>query len=474
MGNLRNRCLWLLLAYFLGIGAAFAETIPATLTVVPTSPYFTHPHIGGGATRYSTSDEVCNALALQIGHVEGWAYTNYSGGGTCRTRQASGSIGDYYVNYVRTVGCPADAPLSNGECKKYTCPDNTYTLDPLGVPAPTCTKQAQPCPTGIAAGPGYFDLGADGKGYSSCVNGCKAQFSGTWPAGIDRNSQKLYGLGQFDYFGGNVGECTGGGPSAASSAPQSPKPPCQASEGVLTSTSGTVACVPEGTPGKSTPSVNTEKKTETYPDGSTKTTETTTTKDPATGAQSTSEKVTNSPGAAGGTQSGEPGTTTATSDKKGSGGQDGKGDDESSDLCDRKPNLAICKQSSFSGGCDAPPSCEGDAAICAAAKAAHELKCSAEKKDGITDIGDKLTQGIDTNSGNLPDPANPQVVDVSQLTYTTTGGTCPPDLVFNVGGRASTISMANVCNIGGMLGNIGVALSLVIAGFIVVGAIRNS
>lgn len=102
------------------------------------------------------------------------------------------------------------------------------------------------------------------------------------------------------------------------------KPPCAASEGVMTSSSGTVACVPEGTPTARKPEIETKKKTETFPDGSKKETTETTTKDPLTGAQTTTSSTTTTgkpDGTAG--QAGTPGVSGATSD---SGGEDGDGD----------------------------------------------------------------------------------------------------------------------------------------------------
>lgn len=95
-------------------------------------------------------------------------------------------------------------------------------------------------------------------------------------------------------------------------------PPCGASEGVMTSSSGTVACVPEGTPTARKPEVEKKQKTETFPDGTQKTTETTQTTDPATGASGTTTKTTSTGG-----QSGSAGTTTTS---ESSSGKDANGD----------------------------------------------------------------------------------------------------------------------------------------------------
>ncbi|MDR1996479.1 hypothetical protein [Azonexus sp.] len=126
---------------------------------------------------------------------------------------------------------------------------------------------------------------------------------------------------------------------------QQKEPPCKPGEGVLTSSSGNVKCVPEGTPGNE-PEVKNTKKQETYPDGSTKDTETTETKDPGSGATHTETKTTNTPGPGGGTQSGTPGTTTSSGpggagavDGAGNGNGDKDGDKDGDGECDPKSEM---------------------------------------------------------------------------------------------------------------------------------------
>jgi len=117
------------------------------------------------------------------------------------------------------------------------------------------------------------------------------------------------------------------------------RPKCLPGEGVLTSSSGTVACVPSGTP-SSTPVVRTEKQTQQFPDGSTRTTETTYTKDPVSQVQDSQQQITNTPATGGGAgQAGAVGTTTAS----GSTQPSSPTDKEASDFCKANAQLQICK-----------------------------------------------------------------------------------------------------------------------------------
>lgn len=113
------------------------------------------------------------------------------------------------------------------------------------------------------------------------------------------------------------------------------KPPCEDGEGVLTTSAGHVGCVPEGVPDARKPVVNKEKKEEVYPDGSKKETESVSTKDPKTGATDVSQTAVTTAGPGGGTQAGQPGTSTSSGSSSGTGG-DGKGGDG----CD--PTLNFC------------------------------------------------------------------------------------------------------------------------------------
>lgn len=148
----------------------------------------------------------------------------------------------------------------------------------------------------------------------------------------------------FDVWSKGAGACTNQGTKENSKAndPKPTKPPCPASSGVLTSSSGTVACVPEGTPNAPKPDVTKTKKRETFPDGSTKDTETTKTRDPSTGAEHVSSSSTSSGG-----MSGSPGTT--STDESSSGSSGGEDDGDGKGQCAKEPDSPMCKKGEVKG-----------------------------------------------------------------------------------------------------------------------------
>lgn len=116
-------------------------------------------------------------------------------------------------------------------------------------------------------------------------------------------------------------------------------PVCADGEGVGTSASGKVLCIPPGTPDTSTPVVKKSTKTETFSDNTTKTTTEVITIDPNTSASSTVTIVIGTGG-----QSGT-GTTTSVRNESGSGGTSGNGSGEGS--CD--PTKDFCGGPGTSG-----------------------------------------------------------------------------------------------------------------------------
>jgi len=128
------------------------------------------------------------------------------------------------------------------------------------------------------------------------------------------------------------------------SPPEPPKPPlCRTGDGVLTSSTGAVHCVPSGTPGSAPPIVSKTQETQNFPDGSKKITDTTTTRDPQTGAEVKNKDVTNTPSNGGGPgEAGPPGTTNnKTASSTNDGGDPTKPGD--SDFCAKNSGLQICK-----------------------------------------------------------------------------------------------------------------------------------
>ncbi len=220
----------------------------------------------------------------------------------------------------------------------------------------------------------------------------------------DSSGQQYISAWQTQIWIGEQCTETSGAESPDSPQPPTPRkpPPCATGEGVLTSSSGNVACVPAGVPTAQPPEVGKKKKTETFPDGSTKTTETTTTTDPATGAEHTHTISTSSGGLAG-----SAGTTTSTED----GSKDSDGDGQPDD----------------NGEGDGDGDCEGN--DCGGGNAFPEVGGLWEKKypDGLGKvIRDKIDLLKSTSLGGLI-----QTLAPSNLPG---GGSCPNWSVgFNLG-----------------------------------------
>lgn len=241
--------------------------------------------------------------------------------------------------------CKADTP-----CPTYppSTPDSLPLTQPSNCQCPAgtqwyagngCRKTCDPSqPTGGVANAGFGIAIADGAS-EACFQGCLVQHqagaydqykgykvaTATW----SKWACKGTGLGSAPTPDGNPE------PDAQTQDPSKKKdPPCAAGEGVITSSSGGVKCLPEGTPNTSKPSVEKKQKIETFPDNTTKTTTETTTRDPNTNATSVSVTTTSTGG-----QSGPAGTSTSqegTTGKVGGGNGDGDGDGS----CD--PTLNFC------------------------------------------------------------------------------------------------------------------------------------
>lgn len=235
---------------------------------------------------------------------------------------------------------PGSASTPSDQPANCSCPAGTQW-----VPLSGCRKKCDSSQSaGTAANAGWGLSIAKGQ-TEGCFAGCGIQHvAGAYDIMKDGSH-----LAAATYTGW---ACSGNGPGTAPTSdnqpqPDSPKvkdsdkkpPKCGAGEGVITSSSGNVLCLPAGTPNTSTPKVATDKKTETYPDASTKVTEVTKTTDPNTGATHISTSTTSSGG-----QAGPAGTTTGTENSTGT---DGNGDGEGDGDCD--PTLQMCGSPATTG-----------------------------------------------------------------------------------------------------------------------------
>lgn len=234
---------------------------------------------------------------------------------------------------------------NNGQCIAAPCETNSPTTFSGNAGWAVCAKNDLSCVVGGNAGQYVMPS-------SICDGQCTVTVSGVQsgscsnPSGAAADTPKPITC----IFTGmkTGGTCSQSTIPEAGAPPQVVKkaPPCDANQGVMTSSSGTVACVSEGTPSSNKPIVSRKSNTQTFPDGSTMTTETTVTRDPATGAEVTSEKITRTPATGGGTgAAGTPGTSDGPTTSKAPtiGGGTSGNDPINNDLCAKNPGLQICK-----------------------------------------------------------------------------------------------------------------------------------
>lgn len=314
------RYLWILI---LGLipALALAESIPATQTTSTIDRY----HIGGqqAYAAHASATDACTAF-----------------GGTfqaplnCITDIGKPWQSAYAI--ARSWVCPTD--YSKPSCITYSCPAE-YTLNgtmcdpkPPQCPPDKPTQLADgTCVDACAAFAGVEELqyiSIDPNVYDGSCESVGSQLCGfVFSRAVPNSGHVVAGAAALPAYGiykkGTGQSCsTAKNPNQPPTPPDLPekKPPCDAAEGVLTSTSGRVMCVPSGTPSARKPEVEQKEKKETFPDGTEKLTQTTKTRDPKTGAESTHTTTTS-----GGGQSGEPGTSTSTEDAKKPDGVSGTG-----------------------------------------------------------------------------------------------------------------------------------------------------
>ena len=116
-------------------------------------------------------------------------------------------------------------------------------------------------------------------------------------------------------------------------------------------------------------------------------------------------------------------------------------------FCAENPQSPMCKIGVWSGSCGAFV-CDGDAVQCAQALAVWELTCEAKAQSSSRTLGEQVVAGADPQAGSLPNPANPDVVDLSTAINKTgwLGRSCPADQTFEVyGGTSVTLPFSELC-----------------------------
>lgn len=387
MAILRN-VIAALLVVFSTVGGVSAETIPATQTsTAPTTVYNFKPESGGTASANVATLEAAASAAsgasasctTMLGY-EGCSYTGSpglcanmaaaltTGAVLCRnaTRIPDGAalkVGIGVTSSNRfilqsTTGCVSPATLSGGQCVTLTCPAG-FTLSGNQCTAPDCVAPSVRQPDGSCASPceaaaqqpaTYAWLKSKVGGPSvegtycngQCMVGVNPAPTGTaYNNGVDKIQRYQMVVTAAPCQSANMPVPDNG----AVAPPEPPKKPvCAANEGVLTTTSGTIACVPPGVPTQSTPIVTKKSETQNFPDGSTKTISTTYTKDPVSGVQDTQQTTVTTGASGGGAGQAGPVGTSSTSGSSGttSGGNPDPTKGDGGDLCRNNPTLDIC------------------------------------------------------------------------------------------------------------------------------------
>lgn len=212
--------------------------------------------------------------------------------------------------------------------------------------------------------------------------------------------------------------------------------------------SGIPICMGQGSnprnPPAAPPKVETEKS-ETLPDGSTKTTKTTTTTN-ADGSTTTQTDITTTKpdGSKETTQDRNTGLNSA-----GQAGTQSTPEQDQNNLCKQNPHLSVCRESSVSGTCG-EVTCVGDAIQCATLRAASAMQCKqkadedALKASPLTGKGQAAIDGTDLV--NLPSPGKGQIVNIGSTMQGSQGwlgaGSAFDDVSFSVQGHQVIVPLS--------------------------------
>jgi hypothetical protein len=394
MGNLYRWCIAGLLA-FVFVGSAFAGTYPATSgwTILNAQSF-----------KGQTKAEACTAWATSLGRV------GVDKDGYCAAYLGGGYTMDYYVS---TTYCPNGGTLNGTICTKdcaagedlqangtclAACPLGEFRDPTQGnICVKDCTgKQGQAAPNG------YYSTGTES--WTGSVSGCQVRCSKLTALVISSSTAAIM---QNCTYTGKAAQQSDPNLEAESppnpNKPKSPKDCAGAGMGYILGSNGTATCVPasdapEGN--KPTVKTNTGKESGTdsngdgkpdtnSPDYKKQETETTKTGDTVTSkTKETVNGVTDENGnvtcPAGFTKNADNTCSKMTATTQ-----------NASSFCQENPNSDQCKgaeKSTFGGGCDSGFTCSGDAATCASARAAHELKCSFQP-DSTTGLHDAENPG---------------------------------------------------------------------------------
>jgi hypothetical protein len=136
-------------------------------------------------------------------------------------------------------------------------------------------------------------------------------------------------------------------------------------------------------------------------------------------------------------------------------------------FCAGNPGSKECGDgdgSSFGGSCQASFVCTGDAVQCATAKAVNDQLCEFKEAFEVGDDAKALANRV-MEGTEVPDPkANAELVNLGAFDQSNPWGTaCPTDIAVTVWGRSTVIPLGRHCETLRLLGNLAVAMSLIVA-----------
>ena len=409
MGNLYRWCIAGLLA-FVFVTTARAETIPATSG--PQTFEVRNQAPSGQTTAVQSSYQAACDAGLVL-----WQAKFPSSGFYLKSCQVSnptagenqlfgtaqygyGTSGGYYTGQivVKSVGfsCPSGQnwTLSGSSCVRPDCGAG-YDRNAQGQCVKDCTAKAgQPTTNGTYSFGGSVSTWSVSECKVYCPQRVISAFGGTG-----------YGC---KYTGASADPDVESGkpepPDPEKLPPEKPEDCLNRGSGYVTSSTGKITCVPSSdAPEGQKPS---KKESDTVKESGPKNADGTIDK---TSPEYKKEETSTSQGADGTTTTNKKETIAGTSDGNGNvtcpTGYTKNPDNTCSKttttqqsnlgFCEQNPNSPLCKESKesrFGGGCDSGFTCDGDAATCASARAAHELKCSFQP-DSTTGLHDSENPG---------------------------------------------------------------------------------
>lgn len=379
---------------------------------------------------YDDPELACDAFASSIGRDP--AKVSYLSNGCFEGNYNHGPIG-------MSMLCEDNQPPgAGGLCVCDACKSKAGQWDNGGSPMSVNLPGPLPFYSGETGGSPEMPN-------AICLNGCIA----------DTTQDRGEGMATSSWWGYNMNpkytgqSCSPGSPKPGTSKPKtSPEYDCVSKGQGFGYVNGVVLCVKPDTSsgsGKKTTEVKNADGTTTKT--SVDKTMTCTGAGSCTTTTTTTTTVYNADGTQASTQS-ESQTETAT-------GQGAEG----SGFCKENPSSPMCKTGSFSGSCEAAPSCEGDPIQCATAKATWETNCKTMKPGEIREAPDVGTKKIQQNFEHA---------DLGG------GGSCPAARPITLMGRTIYFEMTPICEFASGIRPVVILLGWIAAGYIVMGYGRSS